>query len=226
MMSQNKDFLKDITKLLEQASVVGRMCSDEAVKRSMDDDLAIEIHSQYMIWKCEVDLFLQDYGFRVDLKFFRIENTVPMMKYGLEYGDKDSKQSRDLIKAISLELEEKLKHLRELFYREGDKATNEDKIAICCSIKDGIYICGSKPRPYPISKQRLEIVKLIHTKGSARLKEITRKLGISNDQNTSRNIKIINEEFKEKLKIEHDFICRNTAVGFYLNDARYSISIH
>lgn len=232
MVKNNEDFIEGIARLVEQADEVGRMCSDEAVRWSTNDFLAVDVHNKYMIWKCDAQEFLQDHDFLLDAKFLMVENAVPMLKGGIEYGDKDSAQSRGLIRAISLELDEKLKHLRSLSHQGDSKKLdeardidNEGKISICCSMKDGIYFHGSKLRPYKISKQRFKIVEVLYSEETARLKEITKKAGTASEQNTSRDIMTINREFKEKLKLEYDFIQRSTAVGFHLNDAMYDISL-
>lgn len=139
-MLVDKDFLRGITKLVEQANEVSRLCSDESVKWSTDDFLAVDIHDRYMSWKEDVDLFLQVHDLPLDAKFFRIENTVPLLKGGLEYGDKNSKESRGLIKVISLELDEKLKHLRELARQENTKVSKMNEVTKTTEQKQRIEI--------------------------------------------------------------------------------------
>lgn len=114
---------------------------------------------------------------------------------------------------------------RELLKREGYFISG-DKIDISYSLKDGIYAIGSKLRPYKASKQKIKIIKLIHSGEAVRLKEITKKGLISNEANASRDIREINKEFIEKLKLEHEFILHNTAAGYHLNTAIYNISGH
>lgn len=221
-------FTKEIAELVKQANDVGVLCSDEAVRWSTNDFLAVDIHNKYMIWKCDVQEFLQKHDLLLEAKFFMVENTVPMVKGGIEYGDKNSEQSRGLIKAISLDLDEKLKHLRELSRRVNNKKTEKvikksNKLIVHCSLENGVYIDEKKLYQYKISKQRFMIIEMLHKNGAARLKEITKKVGISSTQNTSRDIRTINKEIKRELNLKHNFIEKNTAVGFHLNNMNYDI---
>ena len=120
-MVRKSQFLTELDKFIEQAALIGKQCSDEHVRRSHNTFLAVDIHNEYIIWKLEFDAFLQKAGFSTDAKLFRVENSVPLLKGGIEYGDKDSEESRALIKAISVELDEKLRHIREIYQREHIK---------------------------------------------------------------------------------------------------------
>lgn len=113
----------------------------------------------------------------------------------------------------------------ELSRREGAHL-GVDTISIGYSLKDGIYSVGSLLRPCKVGKQKIKIIKLIHSGEAVRLKQITKKALVSNEANASRSIGEINEEFTEKLKLEYEFISHDPAVGYHLNTARYNIVGH
>lgn len=149
-------FSQELTKFIERAAEIGRLCSDESVKRSRNEFLAVDIHDKYIIWKIEFYNFLFSQKLYEDASLFRIENTVPYLKSGVEYGGKDSVESRGLIKAISLELDEKLKHIREL-YQQNKQIVNTRKNKVVSSTNVIFYFNQSNGELslYPKEKNKI-----------------------------------------------------------------------
>lgn len=103
---------RKLAEFIMEASEISNLSTDYSIKWSDNDFLAVDIHDKYIKWKFNVSDFLYSLGLIDDGNFFKLGN-VPLIKGGIEYGDKDSIESRKLIEDISVELNEKLKHLRE-----------------------------------------------------------------------------------------------------------------
>lgn len=103
---------RKLADFLIEASEISNLSTDYSIKWSDNNFLAVDIHDKYIKWKFNVSDFLYSLGLIDDGNFFTLGG-VPLIKAGIEYGDKDSTESRKLIEDIRVELNEKLRHLRE-----------------------------------------------------------------------------------------------------------------
>lgn len=136
-MVTKDEFRVKMLDFIEQAREIGRRCSDEAVYWSDNAFYACDLHNDYMIWRTTITHFLRnDCGLVADGEIFGMENAVPYLKGGIEYGNKNSQRSRALIKAIGTELNEKLRHINELLNRKQQK---EQRKAISGNVTGYFY---------------------------------------------------------------------------------------
>ena len=168
-----------IEKAIKSVSEISRMCSDEMIDRSSNTFLACDLHNDYMIWKTNTTQTLYGFGLILDAKIFGMESLVPYVKSGIDYGDKNSKKSRNLIKEIAVEIKEKVKQLQDISQREVSElkkldakkndyssSDKKEKTGPIPSIKieDGFLICGLHKMPTESGQKSMAILFLANAK--------------------------------------------------------------
>lgn len=225
-MPTETDFTKKLIEFIDGATEIGKMCSDEYVHRSNDEFLAVEVHNKYVLWKDEVwDYLRNEKGMIVDAKLFFVENSVPWIKGGLEYSYKDSRESRALIKAISIELDEKLKHIRELWGREQDGRPSSSIVTICLG-SGAIWREQREERRYDAKGGKalwVELIRLLYTKRRFMLfREIQENIGYKSIGALSSSVKKTNRQAMKKLDLSENLIEHEDRKGYRI-DPQYEI---
>jgi hypothetical protein len=149
------------------------------------------------------------------IKFEQIENQRAINMDGSKVYDSQ-------ITILQPKFNQKYKESEEKSFLINNKIKQYSKIVICIN-ENGISLKDSPLKRYEVSGKRFDTIKKIQNEKSCKLEELS-SYNNQDDKATSRAIKEINKNFKEKLKFTEEspnLITHSKTRGFYLNDENY-----
>ncbi|MCX6792918.1 MAG: hypothetical protein NTY12_02740 [Candidatus Falkowbacteria bacterium] len=186
---------------------------------SSDGEYVSEVMGKYLIWLDDIKNAIEKYKIDkiANAYFWQADGVPRMIISGPDYWNINDDKPQKLLKKIyeeTLIKNNKLSDLGKIINVVKNKTTK--KITIYISKDEGIYI--NKDRKYPIKKGRFDLIQKL------RGEKIVMPRERINYSNPLKEIKKINENFKEGLNLKEDIIIHVSTGGYRLNRNNYEIN--